>query len=253
MSTIFGKSPKADEVIYPDSDGEPMAENTLQFQWICTIQGNLDLLFADRPDIFVAGDNLIYPVEGNNVIRQAPDIYVAFGRPKGHRGSYRVWEENGIFPQIVFEVLSPGNRAGQMSRRFKFYDKYGAQEYYILDPDRHSLKVYGRQGNSLAEIPFVGRWKSPRLEVTFVKQNDEISIVDSEGHRFRTFVELGIAADQERQRALQERHRAEQARAREEQARTREEQARTREEQAQARADRLAARLRELGVDPDAM
>ena len=36
---------------------------------------------------------------------------VVFGRPKGYRGSYRQWEEGGIAPQVVFEILSPGNRA----------------------------------------------------------------------------------------------------------------------------------------------
>src|SRR5437764_1211047 len=98
------------EIVYPDSDGKPMADNTLQFRWITTIQLNLDDLFRSNPDVFVAGDNLIYPVKGDNTICQAPDVYVAFGRPKGDRGSYRVWEEGGIFPQVVFEVLSPGNR-----------------------------------------------------------------------------------------------------------------------------------------------
>lgn len=98
---------------YPDSDGQPLAENTLQYQWIVMIQGNLDLLFRHQPDVFVAGDNLIYPVEGHPEIRMAPDIYVAFGRPKGHRGSYRVWEEAGIFPQVVFEILSPGTVPGR--------------------------------------------------------------------------------------------------------------------------------------------
>ena len=36
---------------------------------------------------------------------------VVFGRPKGRRGSYRQWEEDNIPPQVVFEILSPGNNA----------------------------------------------------------------------------------------------------------------------------------------------
>ncbi|MFM8294463.1 MAG: Uma2 family endonuclease, partial [Microcystaceae cyanobacterium] len=80
-------------IIYPDSDGQPMAENTLQFEWIVIVKENLELLFGDRPDVFVAGDLLWYPVEGNNKIRRAPDAMVALGRPKGYRGSYKQWEE----------------------------------------------------------------------------------------------------------------------------------------------------------------
>ena len=86
----------APAIIYPDSDGQPMADNTKQFRWIVVIKENLELLFADNPDVFVAGDLLWYPVEGDNKICQAPDTMVVFGRPKGDRGSYQQWKENNI-------------------------------------------------------------------------------------------------------------------------------------------------------------
>ena len=76
------------KVYYADSDGKPMADNTKQFRWIVTIKENIDLLFAADPNVFVAGDLLWYPVEGDNTIRNAPDAMVVFGRPKGDRGSY---------------------------------------------------------------------------------------------------------------------------------------------------------------------
>ena len=41
---------------YPDSDGEPIAENTLQYAWITKIKNNLDILVMDDPDVFVAAD-----------------------------------------------------------------------------------------------------------------------------------------------------------------------------------------------------
>ncbi len=74
-------------VVYAESDGQPMADNTLQFRWIVTIQGNLAALFAERRDMFAAGDLLWYPVKGRSDIRRAPDAMVVFGRPKGDRGS----------------------------------------------------------------------------------------------------------------------------------------------------------------------
>jgi hypothetical protein len=80
---------------YPQSDGNPVADNTKQFRWIVTIQGELDGLFRDHPDIFVAGDLLWYPVEGHPEICTAADVMVVFGRPKGDRGSYLQWEEDG--------------------------------------------------------------------------------------------------------------------------------------------------------------
>ena len=72
MSLSIPRPPRP-AIVYPDSDGEPMAENTLQYEWIVTIKGNLDILFADRPDVFVAGDLLWYPVEG--------EPKIAHGRP----------------------------------------------------------------------------------------------------------------------------------------------------------------------------
>jgi Uma2 family endonuclease len=97
------------KVYYPDSDGQPMADNTKQFRWIVTIKENLDLLFAADPNVFVAGDLLWYPVEGDNTIRNAPDAMVVFGRPKGDRGSYQQWKEDNIPPQVVFDVSTPLN------------------------------------------------------------------------------------------------------------------------------------------------
>jgi Uma2 family endonuclease len=71
------------EVIYPDSDGKPRANNTKQLRWILVIQKNLDRLFADDPNVFVAGDLFWYPVEGKPNIVNAPDVMVVLGRPKG--------------------------------------------------------------------------------------------------------------------------------------------------------------------------
>ena len=112
MSTTFTQPPQS-TVQYPDDDGQPMAENTLQFKWIVLIKEGLETLFRHDPNVFVAGDLLWYPEEGKPKIRQAPDGMVVLGRPKGRRGSYKQWEEDGIAPHVVFEVLSQGT--GSMS------------------------------------------------------------------------------------------------------------------------------------------
>ena len=49
MSTAIPQRPCA-TIEYPDSDGQPIAENTLQFQWIVTIKENLEALFRRQPD-----------------------------------------------------------------------------------------------------------------------------------------------------------------------------------------------------------
>jgi hypothetical protein len=72
-------------ITYPQSDGQPMADNTKQFRWIVTIQGGLDALLRTNPQVFVGGDLLWYPVEGHPEMCMAPDVLVAFGRPKDDR------------------------------------------------------------------------------------------------------------------------------------------------------------------------
>jgi Uma2 family endonuclease len=69
-----------------------------------------------------------------------------FGRPKGDRGSYQQWQEDNIPPQVVFEVLSPGNRLTEMLKKFKFYERYGVEEYYMYEPDHQDLAGSLRSG-----------------------------------------------------------------------------------------------------------
>jgi Uma2 family endonuclease len=116
-------------VFDPDSDGQPMADHTLHFDWIALRKWNAEGYLWDDPAVFVAGDHLICPVEGDADQRQAPDVYVAFGRPKGYRDSHRVWEEGGVFPQVIFEVSSPFNRFGRMEEKREFYDRFGVEEH----------------------------------------------------------------------------------------------------------------------------
>jgi Uma2 family endonuclease len=231
---------------YPDSDGQPMADNTLQFEWIVTLKGNLDLLFADRPDVFVAGDLLWYPVEGDNVTRAAPDAMVAFGRPKGYRGSYRQWEEGGVAPQVVFEVLSPGNRPAEMARKRDFYERFGVEEYYVYDPDGPRMEGWRRGAAGRFErVPRMDGFVSPRLGVRFDLSGPELRVLNPDGSRFLTFAELAEARRRAEESLERERRRSERER------RNREA-AEKRAETAEQRAARLAERLRELGIDPDA-
>src|SRR5208282_1550362 len=46
MSTITPLLQKRD-IVYPESDGLPLADNTTQFRWITTIKRGLDAVFYD--------------------------------------------------------------------------------------------------------------------------------------------------------------------------------------------------------------
>jgi Uma2 family endonuclease len=209
-------SPPPTDVIYPESDGKPMSDNTLQFRWILIIEQNIDWLFADNPDVFVAGDLLWYPVEGNNRLSAAPDTMVVFGRPKGYRGSYLQWQEDNIAPQVAFEILSPSNTRREMDRKLLFYNNYGVEEYYLYDPDGIELSGWCRSEEGLLDrIESMAGWVSPRLGIRF-ELGEELELYRPDGEPFVSFAEINQRLDQERQRA-----------------------------------DRLAEKLRELGIDPN--
>jgi Uma2 family endonuclease len=246
MTTAI-RSTSLSEIDYPEDDGQPMAESTLQFKWIVVIKEGLEGLFRDDPNVFVAGDLLWYPVKGDPTIRTAPDAMAVFGRPKkGRRGSYKQWEEGNITPQVVFEVLSPGNRAGELERKFAFYERYGVEEYYLYDPDDGFLQGWLRTSEGLRKVHKMAGFVSPLLGIRFEPGEgpDNLAIIGPDGARFLTYteqIELREAAEQraeaERQRAEVERQLAEAAAERA---------AAERE-----RAERLSARLRELGIEPD--
>ncbi|MDJ0660958.1 MAG: Uma2 family endonuclease [Crocosphaera sp.] len=232
------------EIIYPERDGNPMADNTVQFRWITTIKSNLDWLFAQDEQVFVAGDLLWYPIEGNNKKRQAPDVMVIFGRPKGDRGSYQQWKEDNIAPQVVFEILSPGNTQTEMNRKLLFYEHHGVEEYYIYNPNKNELSGLLRNEQQLEVIEEIDNWISPRLGIRFQLSESELIIYHPDGQPFSSYVEEKQKAETERQRAETERQRAETEH-------QRAETERQRAETEHQRAEKLAAKLRELGINSE--
>ncbi|MDS3860005.1 Uma2 family endonuclease [Thermosynechococcaceae cyanobacterium BACA0444] len=250
MTVALERDPER-EIEYPDSDGQPMADNTLQFRWIVLIKENLEYLFLPQADVFVAGDLLWYPVEGRPDIRVAPDVMVAFGRPKGERGSYRQWQEGNIAPQVVFEILSPGNTTKEMSRKLLFYNRYGVDEYYIYDPDKNELTGLERQQGELLPIETIENWVSPRLGIRFELTASTLNLYDPQGNLFLTPVQIRQRAEYEAQRADQEAQRAKLEAQRADQAMQQAEYEAQRAEAEKARADRMAAKLQALGIDPN--
>jgi Uma2 family endonuclease len=181
-------------IVYPDSDGKPIAENTKQLHWIVVLFGNISALFRERPDVFVAADLLWYPVEGHPEIRIAPDVLVVFGRPKGHRGSYQQWQEGGAPITVVFDVLSPGNSASEMIDKFALYEDYGVEEYYIYDPDTYRFYVYLRRGEALLLHRQTRGFVSPRLGIRFEpREGADLQVYYPDGRRFLTFEEMEAA------------------------------------------------------------
>jgi Uma2 family endonuclease len=222
LQTQLPLTKQPEKVLYPDSDGQPMSDNTLQFAWIAKLKEGCEALFKDNPTVFVAGDLLWYPVEGDNKTKRAPDAMVVFGRPKGYRGSYQQWREDNIAPQVAFEILSPGNTLSEMALKLQFYNRFGIEEYYLYDPESNDLTGWQRGETGLTVIESLDGWVSPRLGVRFVFAEPELEVIRPDGQRFLSYVEL-----------MEQRDELEQQR-----------------DEIEQQRDRMAAKLKELGIDP---
>jgi Uma2 family endonuclease len=239
-----------DDIVYPDSDGKPMADNTKQFNWIVLIKEGLEAHFAPDPAVFVAGDLLWYPVKGDPKLRVAPDVLVAFGRPKGDRGSYQQWKEADIAPQVVFEVLSPGNSPVEMSRKFNFYERYGVEEYYLYDPDANELLGWHRKNGSLAEIDTMQDWCSPRLQIRFVVDSNTLFIYYPDGKRFATYTEIVYQIAHAEQIIAEKQKKIEETDKKIKKERQKAEEERQKAEEERRQKEILAQKLKELGINP---
>ena len=126
--------PSPAAVEYPDSDGKPMAENDAQRAAIMYGIGALELWFADREDVYVSGDLLIYYVEGDPRKSVAPDVFVVFGAEARERRTYKLWEEPKA-PDFVMEVASESTWADDLGRKRDLYACLGVKEYWQYDPN----------------------------------------------------------------------------------------------------------------------
>ncbi len=218
------------DLVLPDSDGKSMADNTEQFRWIVLIKENLEIEFADNPNIFVAGDLLWYPVRSRIISPVAPDAMVVFGRPKGKRGSYQQWKEDNVAPQVVFEIRSPCNTDADMDSKLEFYDTYGVEEYYFYDPNTYLIQGWQRSHDQLRPILVMDQWVSPRLGIKIDLSEQEPVFYHANGHRFLSAIELSQQVMQERQLRVQAEQQLEQER---------------RSQQL------LLEKLRSMGINPD--
>jgi Uma2 family endonuclease len=259
---------RVEAVHYPESDGEPIAESTEQFDAISELKWGLEELFADDPLVFIAGDLFWYPLEGDNRTRRAPDVMVIFDRPKGDRGSYLQWREGHVPPQVVFEVHSPSDTAEILAEKRAFYARFGVEEYYEIDPTIRRAYGWRREGSALVELPaaLMSGFVSPRMGIVFDQRPAGLVVRRPDGEPLEPILErfrrgrlfevqarTAAARAEEAERLREaEQQRAEEAERARQAERQRAEEAERERDAERVRAERLAELLRRAGIDPDA-
>ena len=165
-------SPAAVE--YPSSDGKPMAENDAQCIAIMYAIGSLGIHFAHRPDVYVAGDLLIYYEEGNPRASVAPDTFVVFGAEDRLRQSYKLWEEPKA-PDFVLEVASAKTWREDEGRKRALYERLGVREYWQYDPTGEHLGVR-LKGHRLVEGAYEPQPVARSLDRTFILRSETLGL-----------------------------------------------------------------------------
>ena len=119
---------------YPSSDGERMAETDFQYIPLTNTVSALRVRYHDRPDVYVAGDMLIYYRMNRSDLSIAPDVYAVFGAAGNHpRDSWLVWRE-GKAPDFVMEIASQSTWRRDVAEKRDIYAGMGVSEYWRFDP-----------------------------------------------------------------------------------------------------------------------
>ena len=196
------------EIIYPDSDGKPMAETDPHVNLIINGKSILNNRYKDRQDVYVSGNNFIYYAQGEPSKCVSPDGYVVFGVSNKDRNSYRVWEENGKMPSVVFEYTSKKTVKDDLERKYRLYEQvFCVSEYFLFDPFGKDLNpaLQGYRllvGSYMTILPHEeGRLYSEQLGLWLVPQGVNLRFYDPVTKKFLRTLQESESAVQESETA----------------------------------------------------
>ena len=231
------------EIIYPVSDGEPLAET---YDHLYAILVTLEVLrqYLHGQQATVLADQFLYYAQGLPRLRVAPDVMVIFDVKPGGRDSYKIWEE-GKVPSVIFEMTSKSTQQEDQVLKKHLYAQIGVQEYWLFDPKGEWLDspLIGYQLFRDEYIP-IEDLRSQVLGLQLSVESKLIQFHDLEsGQRLLMPSELGDELTREklaRSKAEENVRRAEE----------RATQAEAQAEQERLRSERLLEQLKTLGVEP---
>jgi Uma2 family endonuclease len=207
------------EVIYPSSDGRPLAETPLHRDVLVTTIQVLANHFADEPLVYVSGNMLVYYEKGNKRKHVSPDVFVVKGIPKEKRRDYfLIWEEKS--PDLVVEITSKSTEDEDRTDKLALYrDVIGVKEVVLFDPRGEYLdpRLQGyrlRQGRyEPIAVNADGRLPSDVLGLEFEADDNDLRLYDpARRHRLTTLAEdkavAEALAESQRKKVQAERQRA---------------------------------------------
>ncbi len=199
-------------------DGETL-ETIWHRKCINLLIEQIEYLYRDRDDDYVAGNTFIYfsPQQARNRDFRGPDFfYVGATTRQPTRECWVVWNENLRRPDVVIELTSPSTRDEDHGTKFRVYrDTLEVKNYFVYDPETRVLE--GWQLEKRRYIPIrpdqSGRLICDELDLLLGKWDGEYVRDNVTWLRFfdRDGNVIPIPAEAEHQRAEAERQRAEAA------------------------------------------
>lgn len=126
--------PLQQDVEYPYSDGQPMAESEIHLNEMLDLIAALRRRYQAEPKVYVAGNMFLYYRKGDPRSVVAPDVFLVRGISKRKRRSYKLWEE-GRAPSLVIEVTSDSTSDEDVDKKKSCYETLGVEEYILHDPE----------------------------------------------------------------------------------------------------------------------
>jgi Uma2 family endonuclease len=223
--------PTEDEL--PCDDGMPMETQRHVLQMLLLIE-SLSVFWAERQDVFIGGNMFVYfsLEQVRNQDFRGPDFFVVLDVPRRERKSWVVWQE-GKGPDVVIELLSESTaEADRGEKKRVFHDRLRVPEYFWFDPFSGELAGFSLRNGVYEpiEADARGRLVSQKLGLALARLEGTYSLVETSWLRLATLEGEVLPTSQEIARVASERA-----------------------GQERERAERLAERLREAGIDPDAL
>ncbi len=197
---------------------EPEIESSLHYLQLALLVASLDWLWRERNDYFMGANLTIYFSRQQLKHRdfRGLDFFLVKDTEKRPRKSWVVWEEEGKYPDLIIELLSPSTAIIDRTLKKTLYQEtFRTQEYFWYSPE--NLEIAGFklvEGTYEAiEVNENGlRW-SEVLELYLGVYNQQLRYFDRKDHLIPTPEEEALKEKQ--------------------------------------RTEILAAKLRELGINPD--
>lgn len=176
-----------DEILYPETDGKPMAETDKHRELITELIKTLEDFFAGENDVYVTGNILLYDEPENIRKAVAPDVFIVKDVEKKQRRVFKLWGEK--VPDVVFEISSHSTALDDLNRKFRLYEKLGMAEYYIFEPDysylENPLIAFHLKEGEYAEIEITdNKIFSPTLNLELVNTGQTLRLRNPETNEF---------------------------------------------------------------------